>query len=224
MLSTIGDTATIAAGIAISPLAIVAVILALMSPNATRSGLAFLIGWLIGLGVVLAAFTSLGTLLQESDPDAAKPITGIVKILLGLGLLALGWKQWQSRPAPGETSDLPSWLQAIDGYGPARMIGLGILLTTLAAPKNIMLDIAAAKTLSSAEVPWEQALVVALVFLAAASVSVAGPVIAYLIAPDRVRAPLMTLRAWFAQNAATVMTVVLAILGVNLIGKGLGNF
>ncbi|HWK81972.1 MAG TPA: GAP family protein [Thermomicrobiales bacterium] len=224
MLSTIGDTLTIAAGIAISPLAIVAAILALMSPNATRNALAFLTGWLLGLIVVLSAFTFLGTLLQESDPDAAKPITGAVKILLGLGLLALGWKQWQSRPAPGEAADLPSWLQAIDGYGPARMIGLGLLLTTAGAPKNVMLAIAAAKTISSAELPWEQAIVVAVVFLVVASASVGGPVIAYLIAPDRVRAPLAVLRTWFAQNAATVMTVVLAILGVNLIGKGLGNF
>lgn len=64
MLSTIGDTLTIAAGIAISPLAIVAAILALMSPNATRNALAFLTGWLLGLIVVLSAFTFLGTLLQ----------------------------------------------------------------------------------------------------------------------------------------------------------------
>lgn len=224
MLSTIGDTLTIAAGIAISPLAIVAVILALMSPRATRSGLAFLGGWLLGLIVVLAAFTVLGTLLQESDPDAAKPITGIVKILLGLGLLFLGWKQWQSRPSVGEAADLPSWLQAIDGYGPMRMIGLGLVFTTIGAPKNVMLTIAAGKTISSAELPWDQAIVVSIVFLVVASVSVGGPVIAYLIAPDRVRGPLAILRTWFAQNSATVMTVVLAILGVNLIGKGLGNF
>lgn len=224
MIATIGNTLTIAAGIAISPLAIIAMILTLMSPRAKPNGISLLAGWLAGLILLMAVFTFIGSLIQERDPDAAKPITGTVKIVLGLGLLVLGWRQWKGRPKPGEAPELPSWIQAIDGYGPARMFGLGLLFTTLIAPKNVMLSIAGAKVISSASLPLEEVLVVIAVFLLVASISVGGPLIAYLIAPDVVSAPLMTLRAWFAQNAATVMTVVLVILGVNLIGGGLGSF
>ena len=105
-----------------------------------------------------------------------------------------------------------------------RMAGIGVAFTTIAAPKNVMLAIAAAKTIASAELPVAQVVVVAIVFLIVASIAVGGPVIGYLVVPDLVREPLVILRRWFAQNAATVMTVVLVILGVNLIGKGLGNF
>ena len=224
VLSAIGDTLTIAVGIAISPLAIVAMILTLMSPRARINGGALVAGWLTGLIGLMAAFTFLGTLLQEQDPDTAKPITGIVKIALGLGLLYLGWMQWKGRPKLGEAAELPSWIQAIDSYGPVKMFGVGLLFTTIGAPKNMMLTIAAAKIISSAALPIGSVLVVITVFLVAASVSVAGPLVAYLIAPDVVKEPLMTLRGWFAQNSATVMTVVLVILGVNLIGKGLGSF
>lgn len=223
MLSTIGNTLTLAAGIAISPLAIVAMILTLMSSRAKANGFALLAGWLAGLIVVMTIFTVIGTQLQERDPDAARPITGAVKIVLGVGLLYLGWRQWKSRPREGESPDLPSWMQAIDSYGPLRMIGLGVLFTTLIAPKNVMLVIAAAKIISSASLPLREVIVVVIVFLLVASISVGGPLVAYLIAPDVVKAPLGSLRAWFAQNSATVMTVVLAILGVNLIGGGLGN-
>ena len=117
MLALIGDTLTLAIGIAISPLAIVAMILTLMSPRATVNSLALLAGWLIGLIAILVAFTFLGTILQEEDPGAARPITGTLKILLGVGLLYLGWKQWKGRPKSGEEPELPAWMRAIDTYG-----------------------------------------------------------------------------------------------------------
>ena len=104
------------------------------------------------------------------------------------------------------------------------MAGIGVAFTTIAAPKNVMLAIAAAKTIASAELPVAQVVVVAIVFLIVASIAVGGPVIGYLVAPDLVREPLVILRRWFAQNAGTVMTVLLVNLGLNPIGTGVGNF
>ena len=49
------------------------------------------------------------------------------------------------------------------------------------------------------------------------------PVIAYLVASDRMAAPLERLRTWLVHNNATIMGVLLLVIGVVLIGKGLGN-
>ena len=223
MLQAIGDTFPLAVGVAISPLAIVAVILLLMSPQAARSSLIFLGGWLAGLAILLLAFTLLGEAIDEADPDASKPITGTIKIVLGLGLGYLAWTQWRSRPAPGEAAELPSWLRAIDTFGPGKIIGLSMVFT-VAAPKNIMLMAAIGKTVSNADLSTSETAVAFVIILLVSSVTVAGPVLAYLIARDRMTPPLTVLRQWFVQNSATIMSVVLVILSANLIGKGIGNF
>ncbi len=47
--------------------------------------------------------------------------------------------------------------------------------------------------------------------------------IGYLFAADRMRAPLDRLKAWLQDNNAVVMAVLLAVIGVVLIGKGIGG-
>ena len=51
-----------------------------------------------------------------------------------------------------------------------------------------------------------------------------APVLAYLIASDRMAGRLEALRHWLVQNNATVMTVLLLVMGVMVIGKGIGSF
>ena len=45
--------------------------------------------------------------------------------------------------------------------------------------------------------------------------------IAYLIAPESMAGPLQRMREWLAANNATVMSVLLLVIGVVLIGKGI---
>jgi len=56
-----------------------------------------------------------------------------------------------------------------------------------------------------------------------AASTVAGPVIAYLVARDSMALPLKRMREWLAANNATVMAVLLLVIGVVLIGKGIGG-
>jgi hypothetical protein len=57
-----------------------------------------------------------------------------------------------------------------------------------------------------------------------AASTVAVPVVAYLLASDRMAAPLESLRTWLVHNNSTVMAVLLLVIGVVLIGKGIGSF
>jgi hypothetical protein len=52
MGQAIGGSLPLAIGIAISPIPIIAVVLMLTTPRAKANGLAFLAGWLLGLGIV----------------------------------------------------------------------------------------------------------------------------------------------------------------------------
>ncbi len=62
------------------------------------------------------------------------------------------------------------------------------------------------------------------VFIVIAASSVAIPVIAYLVASERMSAPLESLRAWLVDHNAAVMADLLLVIGVVMIGKGIGSF
>jgi hypothetical protein len=49
------------------------------------------------------------------------------------------------------------------------------------------------------------------------------PVVAYLLAAERMRRPLDELMGWLQQNNVTVIPVLLLVIGVALLGKGLGG-
>ena len=52
------------------------------------------------------------------------------------------------------------------------------------------------------------------------SLTVAGPVVGYLLAGDRLQSPLDELRRWLTANNVAVMSVLLLVIGVTILGKG----
>ena len=69
MGSVIGDILPMALGVAISPVPIIAVILMLLAPRARAASVAFMLGWVIGVVVVVGAVTFLVQPAGSSDPD-----------------------------------------------------------------------------------------------------------------------------------------------------------
>lgn len=223
MGSAIGDTLPLALGIAISPVPIIAAILMLLSPKARSTSVGFLLGWLLGIVVAVVVFTLLSGLIPAADPDASKPIAGTIKIVLGALLLFLAVRQWQHRPKPGQTAQLPKWMSAIDQMTAGRAFGLAVILAAV-NPKNLLLAASAGLSIGTAALSAGADTVVIVVFVLVAGSSVAVPVIAYLVAAERVRAPLDALRGWLVANNATVMAVLLLVIGVVVVGKGIAAF
>ncbi len=92
--------------------------------------------------------------------------------------------------------------------------GLGFLLAAV-NPKNLLMGAGAGVTIGSAGLHRSASIVVAiLVFTLIAAASVAIPVIAYLVASKRMAGPLESLRTWLVHNNATVMAVLLLVIGV----------
>jgi threonine/homoserine/homoserine lactone efflux protein len=221
--SVIGDILPLAVGIAISPIPIIAAILMLLSPKAKGTSVGFLLGWVIGIVVAVVVFTLLASVLPEQDPDAAKPVSGVIKIVLGVLLLLLAIRQWRSRPKPGEEPPLPKWMSAIDDMNAGRGFGLGFLLSAV-NPKNLIMAAGAGITIGTGGLTVGEDVIAILVFTLIAASSVAVPVIAYLVASARMAGPLESLRTWLVHNNATVMAVLLLVIGVVVIGKGIGSF
>ena len=65
---------------------------------------------------------------------------------------------------------------------------------------------------------------VIIIFVLLAACTVIIPVIGYLIASARLAGPLDKLREWLVENNATIMAVLLLVIGVAVIGKGIGSF
>ncbi|KRC61424.1 hypothetical protein ASE14_11140 [Agromyces sp. Root81] len=223
MGEVIGGILPLALGIAISPIPIIAAILMLLSPKAKGTSVGFLIGWVLGIVVAVVVFTLLASIIPEQDPDASKPIAGVIKILLGAGLLFLALKQWRGRPKDGEAAALPKWMSAIDSMTTMRGAVLGFLLSAV-NPKNLLMAAGAGVLIGTGGLNGGEIALVIVIFVIIAACSVAVPVIAYLLASTKMAAPLEALRGWLVQNNATVMAVLLLVIGVVMIGKGIGSF
>jgi Sap, sulfolipid-1-addressing protein len=72
MGEAIGQLLPFAVGVAVSPMPIVAVILMLVTPKARSNGPAFLLGWLVGVGLGGAVLLALAGPTNASD-DGAPP-------------------------------------------------------------------------------------------------------------------------------------------------------
>lgn len=223
MGSVIGDILPLALGVAISPIPIIAAILMLLSPKARGTSVGFLIGWVLGIVVAISVFTALSSVLPEKDPDASSPIAGWIKIALGALLLFMAIKQWRSRPATGEAAALPKWMSAIDTMTAGRGMILGFLLSAV-NPKNLLMAAGAGVIVGDSELSGGEVVLAVGIFVLIAASTVAIPVIAYLLASSKMAAPLESLRVWLVQNNATVMAVLLLVIGVVMIGKGIGSF
>ncbi|KRA25370.1 hypothetical protein ASD65_13750 [Microbacterium sp. Root61] len=223
MGSVIGEILPLALGVAISPIPIIAAILMLLSPKARVTSVGFLIGWVVGIVVAVTVFTLLAAIIPAADPDASKPIQAVIQLILGALLLLLAIRQWRGRPKAGEEAALPKWMQAIDKVNFPLALGLGFLLSAV-NPKNLLMAAGAGLDIGAAALPTGQVVLVIAIFTLIAASTVLVPVIGYLIAADRLRAPLDALRGWLAKENAIIMAVLLLVIGVSMIGKGIGSF
>lgn len=150
-------------------------------------------------------------------------MAGVLKLLLGALMLFLAVKQWRSRPSGDVEPALPSWMAAIDQFTAAKGLGLGFLLSAV-NPKNLLMGAGAGVAIGSAGLAPGATATTVVVFTAIAAASVAVPVVGYLLASQAMAAPLQSLRVWLLNNNATVMAILLLVIGVTLLGKGMGSF
>lgn len=220
MNGAIGAILPLAIGVAISPIPVIAVILMLFSARARQNGVAFVAGWVGALAVVGTIVLVLNEAGRVGSDGSSSNAAALLKALLGVLFLFLAVRQWRGRPAEGEQAPMPTWMAAIDSFTTGRSLGLAALLAGV-NPKNLALTAGAAVAITQSGATGASAAVALIVFILVASLSVAIPVLYYLAAGEGAKKTLDGWKAWLLANNATVMAVLLVVLGFVLIGQGI---
>jgi hypothetical protein len=222
MGQAIGGSLPLAAGIALSPVPIIAVVLMLTSRRAKVNGPAFVLGWLFGLGVVGAIILSLAGSAGPGTSGAPATWVSWVKIALGALLLLVAARQFRGRPREGEEPQAPKWMATIDKTTPAAAVGLAAVLSG-ANPKNLLLAVAAAVAIAGTGISGGQQAIAYLVFALIGTLGVGIPVVIYLAMGARSEKLLAGLKDWMTAHNAVIMSVLCLIIAAKLIGDGISG-
>ena len=90
-----------------------------------------------------------------------------------------------------------------------------------ANPKNLALSLGAGASLAQAGVPGGEAAVGLIVFVVVASLTIAVPVVFYLVGGERAAHVLDGWRAWLSEHNTAVMAVLFLVFGAVLFSQGL---
>ncbi len=195
--------------------------LVLGAPRARVAGPAFAVGWVAGLAAVSTLVVILAGSAGDPGSDAASGVDWL-KVAIGVLFLVLAAKQWKKRPKAGEPAAMPGWMATVGSASPARALGLGLALSG-ANPKNLALTLAASASIAQAGLDGPDTAIAVAVFVALGSVTVVGAVVFHLVGGARAARPLGAIKQFMADNNATIMMVVLLILGAKFLGDGLGG-
>jgi threonine/homoserine/homoserine lactone efflux protein len=222
MGEAIGQMLPAAVGVAISPMPIVAVVLMLVTPRGRTNGVAFLLGWLVGIGLVgtIVLLVAIGANASEGGETATW--VSWLELVLGVLLLAGAIKQWRSRPRGDEEAPTPRWMQALDRFTPAKAAGVGILLSAV-NPKNLLLTVAGVTAIAATGIPSGEEAIVLLIFVVIASLGVGTPVVLSLTLGERSRVMLDQTKTWMSHNNAAIMAVLFLVFAAKLIGDAIAG-
>lgn len=204
-----------AVGYALSPVALLELILVLFSKRRTVNALVFVtaVVTLTGVGIALG-FAGQQAAGGGDDGEATSTGMAIVLLLLGLVLVAAGVKNWRNRADRSE----PAMLATIANMGPGAVAFLS-LGATLLNPKNLVLLLAAGQAIAAGNDGIE-ALLVSLLFVAVATLPYTGAVACALLGGADAHRRLDQLRTWLIAHNRAIMGVVCGLLGLLLAAKG----
>lgn len=212
----LGEVLGYALGIAISPIPIAAVILMLFSAHARLNAPVFALGWLLGIAGVATVVLLIPGLGDSTDGEPSTT-AGVIKGLLGALLLLGAARQWQTRPAPGESPPMPGWMTGIDQLRAPTAFGLSLLLSAV-NPKNLVLAAAAGVSIGAADLAVSQTVVAVVVFTVLASLTIIVPTLGYLLAGQRVQPALTRAKDWLIANNGAVTAVLFLVFAAILLG------
>lgn len=222
MRQAISEVLPFAIGVAISPVPIIAVILTLFSSRARVNGPSFLLGWILGLAIVVTIVYAISDASDVSTDSGASDGSSTIQLVLGLLLVVLAVRNWRKRPAPGEEAPMPKWMSAIDSFAPLKALGIGVLLSGV-NPKNLALAAGAAAIVAQAGYTTGDSVIALAVFVVLGSLSIGVPVAFYLLGGEKAKVTLDGWKSWLSANNVAVMAVLFLVFGFVLLSKGLGS-
>jgi threonine/homoserine/homoserine lactone efflux protein len=217
----IGTVLPLALGVAISPIPIIAVVVTLASPRSKLNGLAFVLGWVVGMAVMGTIALLVADGISASNSGQPKTWVSVLKLVLGLLLVVVAARGWRGRPRGEAEPPLPGWMQRIDAFGPVHCAGLAAALA--GNPKNLMLTVAAGAAIAQAGVAGGEQAIVMAIFVVLATLGAGVPLgITYALG-QRSAEVLARLRGWMVYNTKVIVSVLCLLIGAKLIGDAIGG-
>ena len=205
-----------AIGIALSPMAIAAIILMLFTQKARTNSLAFLAGWALGIsvvGTVVLVLVNVGVSMAGGESKSLDLST--VKLVFGILLFIAAYMEWRGRTPKGEEPVMPKWMAAVDKMSGGKTLGLAVFLATL--PKNLMLNVTSTTTIANAGLAIGQQIIILIIFILVANLTITAIVIIYLFTGERSEKMLASWKTWMVVNNSTALTVLYIVYGFLLV-------
>ena len=194
--------------VSVSPLSVIPAVLVLQTPRPRPTGLAFLIGWSLGLVALTAAFIASSDALSglHNKPPTWASWT---RVTLGLALIAFGIYRWLTREGHTES---PKWMRSFETLTPARALAIGLVLVVVRVEVLTMCALAGL-AIGSGNLGSSGELLTGAIYVAIAASTVAIPVLAYVAAGHRLDGAMARLKGWMERNNAAMLAAVLVLIG-----------
>ena len=201
--------------IALDPLPLTAFLVVLPSKRGVRKGTAFLFGWLVSLGVVVAV-TVLATGNNPPKPNTVPSLASLaVKIAIGTVLVVIAIRQRRRMRGPKKPKKPPKWQEHVDNMSPWFALGLAPTLqpwTLIAA--------GAATVVEAKLASWESFLALVL-FCVLGSASYMAMEIYAAFRPGQCQAFLARFRTWMETHTDRAIVIGCLLLGFWHIASGI---
>lgn len=217
---TITSVLLLSAGVAISPLPVLAVIALLVSRRPRPTSLAFAAGWLGGIVAVLTVALGFAIGASRLGLTGLQRSAAVIGIVLGVLVMVAGVLVWVRRPA--DDAGPPGWLAALDELPPSRAFAAGGALSAV-NPKNLVASGTAGLMLGWSGLPPDQITVIAIAFCLLAGSTVLVPVLVFLAVGRRAQDQLFRLRDWLLPRQAGLVAALLVAIGLLLVVRGISG-
>jgi threonine/homoserine/homoserine lactone efflux protein len=210
-----GELVPLALIVALSPFSVIPpLLLVLHAPRPRPTGLAFAIGWLVGLGLTTAIFLQIPRALGGAD-QTSQTWSAYARIGIGGALVLGGLARWLTR---GRAASSPAWLNSLSKIRPAMALLLGIVLPLL-NPKFLFANAAAGLSIGASGATGAWAALLGYTALAGSTVLL--PILAYATAPARFDPVLYRVKDWIDRRHAELTAVILVVIGIVLLYQGI---
>lgn len=216
----VGEVVAFGVGVVLSPLAVVAVVVMLVSRDGAQPAWAFAGAWVLSLGIVSTAVLLVADGADASANGAPASWVSMVKIVVGLLLVLFGVLRWRGRGSRDTDAATPGWMRHLNDASVARAAGLAAAFNVV-KPKNLLLTIGAGVAVAQVGAgPAGQAAAIS-VFVVLGSVGLAIPLAIHVLMPNRGSDLLIVLRDWMVRENATIIAVLCLLIAAKLLGDAL---
>lgn len=220
MSQAIGEVLAFGLGVALSPAAVIAVVLMVVAPGGRVSASVFVAVWVLGLGSV----ATLALLLADgaNARQGGAPADWVIAVQAGLAVLLVfvaAW-QWRGRGGGEAESELPAWMQKVDGLTTPRAAAMAVFLA-VGKPKNLILTIGAAVAIAELEVSASAQVSALVVFVFLGTLAPGIPLAVSVLMRERGAVILGNVRSWMVRENRTIVAVLCLIFAAKLLGDAI---